>query len=688
MLRSLVVSLQVGQRGCKVERLVRGSGALFKISGAIDQTFDPMCFSQQSEGTTILDLDGVTSITSFGVREWNKAIQLVSSAYLGFVNVRPAMVTQFNVVAGVSGNGQIVSMYVPFICSCETAFENLYNLRGPDFGKLRRLEAEPPPCPACGKPSELDELASVYLGYINRQGPPAPPSDFDMVLEGTESSAPSNVVLERVQQEVEGNETYLWLHGPLDSGLGLRRVVDSLEGTVVVVLQTVTASGAEKRSHLAKLIHYAGGPLFFARVPPALRGVLRAEGANPRIGSWWISQPCPVCSEKIEFEVDGSHSPVEAMCLRCNEPRPLQPIDRALLVELTPLPPVVSASLAGRAGPRKAIGRGAFLSRFEVLRKLGSGGMGEVYLARFQGLGGFAKLVALKRILAGVRGPNATEMFLAEARVAARLSHRNIVQIFDVGHERGEFYMALEYVDGVDLRTLYHLCQRTHQFIDPAVGMQLIADAAAGLGAAHSHVDAEGMRHVIVHRDVSPHNILIGADGEVKIADFGIAKTESDPDDTPESVTKGKLSYLSPEQVRRERGGLEPRSDIFSLGVVLFQTLTLHHPFASVNPYDTLKAVLEREIPPVSDFREHVPLVDAIIARATAKELHARYPSAAAMRADLLAAIGTPPPDVSSWLAPLLKLRPANVAVGSNSWSPSGGSGSGDEATKDKPFKP
>jgi len=296
------------------------------------------------------------------------------------------------------------------------------------------------------------------------------------------------------------------------------------------------------------------------------------------------------------------------------------------------------------------------LSRFEVLRNIGSGGMGEVSLARMQGLGGFEKHVALKRILAGqAKAPNSLEMLLSEARLAARLSHRNIVQIFDVGHESGEFYIAMEFVDGPDLRALYDLCRQTNQMIPLPIAMQMIADAAAGLGAAHSHLEPDGSKHVIVHRDVSPHNILVSSDGQAKITDFGIAKMESDPDKTPTSVTKGKLSYLAPEQVRREGGRIEPRSDIFSLGVVLFQTVTFHHPFAKANAYATLRSVIEDVIPSVSVYREGLHALDAIIARATAKEVEERYPNAEAMRADLLAAIGSPAPDVAAWLRPLLK---------------------------------
>lgn len=657
------------QLGCSVERSVRGTGSLLKLNGQIDQTFDSMIFSQQSEGTTIIDLDGVSRITSFGVREWNKAIQLVNAAYLGFINVRPAMVIQFNVVSGVSGNGQIVSLFAPFICpACQATFERLFDLRT-DYVALTQLEGNPPPCPECAQPSELDELPSVYFGFVKRQGPPTPPHDFDTVLNGgTGGEAPASATTstERVQQEVEGNDTYLWLTGPLDAGLGLRRLVDSLEGTVVVVLQAANAKGTGV--DLERLLRYPGS-LHFARVPLELRDALRRAGAAPHIGSWWLSVVCPNCENTVDLEVDQASAHPEA-CPHCNATLVLPADIVTLVAELSPLPAPVSASLLGRTGPRKAVGRGAFLSRFEVIRKIGTGGMGEVYLARMQGLGRFEKQVALKRILAGaVKAANAVETFLSEARLAARLSHRNVVQIFDVGHERGEFYIALEYVDGVDLRTLFNICERTKQLIPPAIAMQLIADIAGGLSAAHTHIGPDGTNQVIVHRDVSPHNIMVSTAGEAKITDFGIAKMESDPDQTPKSVTKGKLSYLAPEQVRREGGRIEPRSDLFSLGVVLYQALTLQHPFAKMNAYETLKAVLEVPIPSVSVHRENLPLVDAIIARATAKELEARYATAEAMRLDLMAAIGSPAPDVGAWLRPILKNKLPPAPVNPGSWT-------------------
>jgi serine/threonine protein kinase len=650
--------------GCFVTRVSRGDGALVTLRGNIDQTFESRCLSQLTNGSMAIDLEGVNRVTSFGIREWCKAIQLVSAPYIGFIKVKPSMVTQFNVVAGASGNGEIVTLYAPFICSsCGSVFEKLYDLRT-EFEELTSAVNTHVPCPQCAAPSELDELPSVYLNFVMQQGPANPPPDFERVIDLTKTDfKQDNQPGANVQQEVEGNISFLWLTGTLDKRMGLRRIVQSLEGTVVVLLRHVTEFAAVSADQLEFLRSYDRGLLYFAQVPPSLQEAIGPQGTNLKVASWFLSRLCTGCGVTHEFEL--SRDSELPKCASCGA-HVREDAEIALLRSQTlSLPNDIRPSILGRNGPRKPVGRGQFLSQFEIIRSIGKGGMGEVFLAHMRAVGSLERQVALKCIHpSSARDPAALEMFLSEAQLAARLSHPNIVQIFDVGHERGKFYMAMEYVDGCDLKALCDLSRNAELPIPTPIALTIAAEIAAGLSAAHTHVSSGGALDPIVHRDISPHNILLAKTGEIKITDFGIAKMESDPNRTPVSGTKGKLLYLAPEQIVRKDLGtkgqrVDPRSDIFSLGIVLYQTLTGSHPFVYRNDaYEIMKAIVEDDLPSVARLRDDVPTaVDEIIARATAKNLNDRYPSALHMRNDLLAAIGPVLPSVGAWVMDALQSR-------------------------------
>jgi serine/threonine protein kinase len=215
--------------------------------------------------------------------------------------------------------------------------------------------------------------------------------------------------------------------------------------------------------------------------------------------------------------------------------------------------------------------------RFELGRQIASGGMAEVYTARYAGTQGFVKQLAVKRILARYsEDPEFIRLFIHEAKLAAKLHHANIVQIYDFDQVDGTYYIAMELVSGVDLRRLVD----SHADADPEqgarigldLGVYVVAECLAGLMAAHEMCDSRGDSLGIIHRDVSPHNIMVSYSGEVKLTDFGIAKAIRGDDETPSRVIRGKLRYMSPEQAL----GLEidQRSDLFSLGIVLWELAT------------------------------------------------------------------------------------------------------------------
>ncbi len=232
---------------------------------------------------------------------------------------------------------------------------------------------------------------------------------------------------------------------------------------------------------------------------------------------------------------------------------------------------------------------------FEIIRKLGVGGMAETFVALRRGPGGFEQRVCLKRVLPAFSGdPDFVRLFMQEAQIAAALRHSNVVGVIDFGVWEDAHFMALELVDGADLRTVLG-AQQTRR-LPPALVAMIGAELAAGLGAAHGHV-RRGQRETIVHRDVSPSNILISYAGEVKLTDFGIAKAVDRAGAAVSRTVKGKIPYMSPEQACGDR--LDGRSDIFSLGVVLYEALCGVRPFGGESEVQTMQQILEGRREPV-----------------------------------------------------------------------------------------
>ncbi len=267
--------------------------------------------------------------------------------------------------------------------------------------------------------------------------------------------------------------------------------------------------------------------------------------------------------------------------------------------------------------------------KYELIEKIGEGGMAEVFLARQRGdVAGFEKNVALKRIF-----PHLTDredlvvMFLDEARIAAQLNHPNIVQVYDLGNVDDTLYIAMEYVDGRDLR---HICEvgiERENFVSKPMAARIVAEAAAGLHYAHTSTDEQGNPRNIVHRDVSPQNILVSMEGQVKVADFGVAKAEDRLGKTRSGQRKGKLSYMSPEQFEADK--VDARSDVYTLGIVLYETTVRTRLFRGKSDFETMNLIANAKVTPPSEVRPEFPAdLEAIIMKALSKDPDDRFQSA------------------------------------------------------------
>lgn len=273
--------------------------------------------------------------------------------------------------------------------------------------------------------------------------------------------------------------------------------------------------------------------------------------------------------------------------------------------------------------------------KYLLLERIGVGGMAEVFKAKIFGAEGFERLVAIKRIL-----PHLTEdddfvkMFVDEAKIAVRINHPNIVAIHDLGKAEGTLYIAMELVPGKDLRAIYDVEKEREGKTPIGIACHIVMKMCEALHHAHFATGPRGEPLQVIHRDVSPQNVLISLDGEVKVADFGLAKARGRMVQTQAGVVKGKLAYMSPEQLRGE--DIDHRVDVFGLGIVLYELLTGERLFLGPSDMDTLRRVYEARVPPMQPLNPEVhPDLEAIVRKALAKERDERYGTALELHDDL-----------------------------------------------------
>jgi hypothetical protein len=273
--------------------------------------------------------------------------------------------------------------------------------------------------------------------------------------------------------------------------------------------------------------------------------------------------------------------------------------------------------------------------RYFLLEKVATGGMAEVFRAKRKGVEGFEKVVAVKRILPHLSSnKDFVEMFIAEAKMVASLSHPNIVQIFDLGKIDETYYIAMEFVEGKDLRTILTRARNRNTLPGVDLAALIAARISAALEYAHRHRDSEGRELRIVHRDVSPQNILLSDEGEVKLVDFGIAKAATKASHTDTGSLRGKLLYMSPEQAWGK--ALDKRSDLFALGAVFFEILTGHLLFSASSEMSVLERVREARFVPPSSLNPAVPIeLEAVVMRLLNKDPVQRYQDASEVLLDL-----------------------------------------------------
>jgi serine/threonine-protein kinase len=270
-----------------------------------------------------------------------------------------------------------------------------------------------------------------------------------------------------------------------------------------------------------------------------------------------------------------------------------------------------------------------FQQRYRVLEKIDAGGMAEVFRAEREGIEGFAKQVAIKRVL-----PHLSEkerfirLFLDEARLSARLNHSNCVQVFDIGYGENSYFIVMEWVDGTSLKALVEHYRRQGQSIPAPIAVHLVLEVAKGLAYAHELKDTEGRELGIIHRDISPPNVLLSRYGEVKIVDFGLAKANSQLEKSEPGIIKGKFGYLSPEAALGQE--IDARTDVFALGIMLWELLAGRRLFLGETDFQTVRLVQQAEVPNILAINPSVPselarIIERSLAKKPEDRIHTSY---------------------------------------------------------------
>lgn len=345
--------------------------------------------------------------------------------------------------------------------------------------------------------------------------------------------------------------------------------------------------------------------------------------------------------------------------------------------------------------------------RYRVIERIAAGGMAEVFRAESAGLEGFKKRVAIKRVLPHLAGKKEfIGMFLDEARLSAHLGHSNCVQVFDIGQGDNTYFIVMELVDGADLKGVMAHRSKTGDVIPLEEALLICVRICEGLAYAHELRDDKGVPRNIVHRDMSPPNVLMTRHGEVKIADFGLAKANSQLEDSQPGIIKGKFGYLSPEAALGK--SVDARTDIFAVGIILWEMLSGRRLFQGKTDLETVKLVQRATIPDIRSFNPNVPdSVMQVLQKALAGDPRQRYQSARALGDDLNHVLFALPRPVSSFdIAQLVQAvelaqtatRQQKASTGSlignlidqalfkfTSWD--GGQGSGKDAPPPSPFE-
>jgi eukaryotic-like serine/threonine-protein kinase len=616
-----------------------GDAMLVSVSGLIDERFAGFGEIDAAK-SLVIDIRSLTRMTSFGVRQWLKAMNALPKTIPTYLVGCPTFfVDQLNMVLNFGGAAKVLTVAAPYVCaSCGAESSETIDVHGERASLAKGVVADRV-CRRCNGKLELDETAESYFAFVRTYAATSLVSEAAELLarkglyqaEGFRTQ-PSAEKPPRIIKLVHGTVTYFRIIGTIGSTFRARPLLVGAEGEVVIDLAEVVridpVGVKEWRRLLTSLARQVSavtlvdvGDAFLDGASDTLSSV-----SNLTVASLLVPHRCVEC-ERVSQESVPAGWPLRLapqICSLCGgASTSMWPVEAlAELEHVRTKPPAASAKLiahreevvsraltdanvaqARESGPVATNSDDKILGKYQIVRPLSAGGMAEVFVARQIGMGGFEKPVALKRIQHKLLDSRhlAVDMFLDEAKISARLMHPNIVQVLDVGEQNGALYLAMEYVRGKDLRDVI----KRGGALPLGDACYVVREVAQALHHAYWSTDMAGQQLSVVHRDVSPQNIILGYDGSVKLLDFGVAMSAVTEQTT--KTTAGKWFYMSPEAMSNQR--VDHRSDLYSLGVVLYVACTGALPFTTREPKELVRKIRARQYVPIE---ARVPVPDEL----------------------------------------------------------------------------
>jgi eukaryotic-like serine/threonine-protein kinase len=615
-----------------VDLVISGDAALVSVSGLVDERF--LGFGDIGAAkTVVINVSGMTRMTSFGVRQWLKAMDALpkSIADLYLLGCPTFFVDQLNMVLNFGGASKVLTVVAPHTCpSCGVESGEMIDVFA-DRANLAKGGLPEKECARCGGKLEFDETPESYFAFVSKYAASSiqPAAAQLLAAHGLYTSTDTQAEKPpRIIKLVHGSVTYFRIIGTIGAMFRARPFLVGAEGEVVIDLAEVDRFDSGGHKEWRRLLKNLAGQVPAVTLVDVTESFLASAGdtltlaRNIAVAAVLVPYGCIECG-RTSYESVWATWPLQFgahVCTTCGgstgnklSAEVLLPLQKAS----TSVPPasakvigqrdeILSRALidanvaqAGENATAAVAADDTILGKYKIVRRLSAGGMAEVFLARQVGIGGFEKLVALKRIqrqLLETR-QQAIELFLNEAKIAGRLTHPNIVQVLDVGEVAGALYLAMEYVHGKDLRNVIRKLQQNRAIMPLGDACHVVREVAQALHHAYWSTDMTGQRLSVVHRDVSPQNVILSYDGTVKLLDFGVAI--SAVTERAETMIVGKWLYMSPETTMNDH--IDHRSDLFSLGVILYLLCSGYMPFTGREPKEIVKKIRAGQYKPLRE---------------------------------------------------------------------------------------
>ncbi len=626
-----------------VDLKTAGEAGLVHVVGLVDEHFVGFGAMGPSIKSLVIDVSAMTRMTSFGVRQWLKAMdglpKTVTDLYL--LGCPTFFVDQLNMVLNFGGGAKVLTVVAPYTCpSCGMESGETVDVLA-ERATLAKGGVPEKDCGRCGGKLEFDETPESYFSFVTKYAASSiHPAAAQLLASLGLYTAVADAAGDKppkITKLVHGSVTYFRITGTVGAMFRARPFRVGAEGEVVIDLAEVDRFDPLGKREWTRLLKTLAAQVpnvtlvdvtdsFLANAADSL-----ALARNIAAASVLVPYFCIDCGKVASQShlLENATWPLilpEQVCSVCGgtTQSALRPETLAPLQKASTSIPAASAKLvanrkevlsraltdamvaqAGEAASAQLTADDTILGKYKIVRRLSAGGMAEVFLAKQVGIGGFEKPVALKRILRQLLESRhlAVDMFLNEAKIAGRLMHPNIVQVLDVGEQAGALYLAMEYVRGKDLRDVLKKLRASRATMPLGDALFIVREVAQALHHAYWSTDLAGKQLSVVHRDVSPHNVMLGLDGTVKLLDFGVAM--SSVTDHAETMIAGKWAYMSPEHTANQ--AVDHRSDLFSLGVMFYLLCTGSMPFGGTEPREIVKKIRAGQYKPLRDAAPHVP---------------------------------------------------------------------------------